>query len=323
MQRIQVQRIENVYVSEDLGMDSKWLYIAGLCVAAALWGFNFGISRLGMDTFDPQLFVFLRFGIAVPFFFLILKLKEGYIGIHLKDVGVLLIVGFVGVTLLEMIVMYSIEHTTLANASLLNVAPWPIFVALFSPLFMKENITSRVIIGGAIAMLGVSLVILGGKEGINLSSSHILGNLAALSVSILGALMNLGCMQLMKKYSALRVTTWQIMFGVIFLFPFTLDSWQKVSWLSLSSLEFGIIGYNVVFCTIIAFILWNSCMYRIGATSSNFFRYVVPVAAVVSGFVMYDERLQIWQLLGAICMVVGLVWISMERKVDSQTTSYV
>jgi drug/metabolite transporter (DMT)-like permease len=69
-----------------------------------------------------------------------------------------------------MLVMYSIKFTTLANASLLNVAPWPIFAALFAPLFFRESITIRLIIGGAIALVGVALIILGGANGFDWSA---------------------------------------------------------------------------------------------------------------------------------------------------------
>jgi drug/metabolite transporter (DMT)-like permease len=295
-------------------MNKKWLYIMGLIGVAAIWGFNFGVSRLSMETFDAKLFVFLRFAIAVPILFLILWWKEGHITIRMRDLPLFLVLGLLGTTLLEILVMYSIDNTTLANASLLNVAPWPIFVALLIPFVLKEKIASRVYAGGAVAMCGVVMVIVGGEEGLDLSKSYMMGNLAAILVSILGALMSVMSMRLMTRYSALRVSTWQITIGVMFLFPLTWGTWSQVSWSSLGGLELGIIGYNVVFSTVIAFIVWNVCMYQIGATASNFFRYVVPVAAVISGFIMYDERVGLLQLIGAVCMASGLVWISMERN---------
>jgi drug/metabolite transporter (DMT)-like permease len=295
-------------------VENKWIFIVGLCIASALWGFNFGVSRLGMDTFDAQLFIFLRFGFAVPLLFVILKLREGAVGIRIKDAGLLMILGFFGITMLEMLVMFSIEHTTLANASLLNVAPWPIFVALFSPLFVKEPLTMKVIIGGVLALVGVTMVIVGGQEGIQFTSGQMIGNGAALLVSIIGALMNLSTMRLMHTYSPLRVTTWLIFFGVVFLFPFTWGSWDNVSWATLGALELSIIGYNVILCTVVAFVLWNACMHHVGATVSNFFRYVVPVAAVIAGYVMYDEPLTTWQVIGALFMAAGLLWITLKRK---------
>ncbi|TFE29436.1 DMT family transporter [Cohnella luojiensis] len=295
-------------------MNKKWIYYLGLTLVAAIWGANFGVSRSAMETFDPILFSFLRFGLAVPFFFLILKIKEGSIGLPWKVMLQLAFIGLIGVTGLEIAVMYSIKYTTLANASLLNVAPWPIFAALFAPLFVKEKFTRRLAVGGAGAIIGVTFIILGGEEGFNLSSDHMIGNLLAFGVSIIGALFNLSCMPLMKKYSSLRVSTWFIFFGALFMLPLTMGSWSKVDWSGLEAGHYTAIVYNVLICTVFAFVVWNASMFKIGAARANFFRYVVPGAAVIAGLVFFDEGITLWQMVGAVCMGAGLVWISTEKK---------
>ncbi|MFC5404919.1 DMT family transporter [Cohnella soli] len=297
-------------------MNRKWIYYAGLISVAAIWGANFGVSRSAMETFDPILFSFLRFGLAVPFFFLILKLREGSVGIPWRVALQFALIGIVGITGLEIAVMYSIKYTTLANASLLNVAPWPIFTALFAPLFVKEKMTMRLIVGGAAAMIGVTFIILGGENGLDWSSKHMVGNLLAFGVSVVGAVYNLACMPLMNRYSSLRISAWTILFGSLFMFPFTLGSWSKVEWGGLGAGHYTAIAYNVLISTVFAFVVWNASMYKVGAARANFFRYVVPAAAVVAGMLFFDERIAGWQIGGAAFMAAGLVWISLERKPD-------
>ncbi|MBD2872427.1 DMT family transporter [Paenibacillus arenilitoris] len=296
-------------------MNGKWLNYGGLVLVAVIWGANFGISRLAMESFHPIVFSVLRFGLAVPFFFLLLWRKEGSVGIPWRLVPRLALIGLVGITLLEITVMYSIKFTTLANASLLNVAPWPIFAALFAPLFLRESITVRLVVGGAVSMVGVCFVILGGQEGFNLSPENMLGNAMALGVSIIGALFNLSTMSLMKQYSALRVSTWTIAFGSLFMLPLTAGgAWGQTDWAGLGAGQYASIAYNVLICTVVAFLVWNASMFKVGATRSNFFRYAVPAAAVAAGYFMFDETITLLQLCGAACMAAGLVWISVERK---------
>ncbi|WP_020620085.1 DMT family transporter [Paenibacillus daejeonensis] len=295
-------------------MDRKWLYISGLIAVAAIWGANFGLSRFAMDAFDPILFTFLRFCSAVPFFFILLKLREGSVGIPWRVGLALAAIGLFGIALLEIMVMYSIKYTSLANASLLNVAPWPIFAALLAPLFTKEVITARLLVGGGAAMVGVCFVILGGGDSFSLAGDQMLGNALALGVSLLGALFNLACMPFMRRYSALRVSSWMILFGSLFMLPLTWGSWGQVQWGALTATHYSILLYNILFCTVIGFVVWNACMYQVGAARANFFRYVVPAAAVVAGYLMFGEQLTWLQLAGAACMAGGLVWISVERK---------
>jgi drug/metabolite transporter (DMT)-like permease len=297
-------------------IDRKLIPYLILIAVAVVWGANFGISRLAMNTFDPILFAFLRFGLAVPFFFLLLRWKEGSVGLPRRALVHTMLLGLFGVTLLEILVMYSIQFTTLANASLLNVAPWPIFVALLAPLITKERVTAQLLTGGTIAMAGVVLVVLGGSGGLDLSSSHMLGNLMAFGVSLIGALYNLYSMSLMRTFSALRVSTWTILFGALFMLPLTAGSWGEIEWASLGLMNWGVIGFNVIFCTVLAFVGWNASMFRVGAARSNFFRYAVPAAAVVAGFLMFGEAITALQIAGAGFMALGLVWISREKKRD-------
>ncbi|MDF2924457.1 MAG: rane protein [Paenibacillaceae bacterium] len=289
-----------------------WFY-AGLILVAAIWGTNFALSRFAMDTFDPVLFAFIRFGGAVPFFFVLLWYREGSVGIPLKDALQLAAIGLMGITCLELLVMFSIRYTTLANSSLLNVAPWPIFAALFAPLFTKEKISARIIQGGTISLVGVAFVILGGGEGLDLSPESLKGILMALGASLIGALYNLASMGLMRRYSALRVTTWTLAFGALFMLPMTRGTWGEVEWTAMGAGVWLTIFYNIFLSTVVAFLMWNACMYRVGATRSNFFRYVVPAAAVVAGFILFDESVKVWQIAGAAFMAAGLVWIQRER----------
>jgi drug/metabolite transporter (DMT)-like permease len=96
--------------------------------------------------------------------------------------------------------------------------------------------------------------------------------------------------------------------------PLTWESWSKVDWSGLGVSHYSAILYNVLLCTVVAFVVWNASMYKIGAMRANFFRYVVPAAAVVVGLLFFDEGMTFWQMIGAISMAAGLVWISTERK---------
>lgn len=292
---------------------SHRIYYLGLALVAVVWGANFGISRWAMTIFPAEIFTFIRFGLALPFLFLLLKKLEGDIKIEKRDIGIFVFLGFLGVAALEIIVMYSIKLTTLANASLLNVAPWPIFAALLAPLFIEEKITRRTIVGGIFALFGVSFIILGGGQRFDLSSEYMIGNMMALSISITGAIFNLFTLRLMKRYSPLRITAWCILFGVIFMVPVTWGLWGEVAWADLSFLAWSSVFYNVIIATVVAFIMWNTCMKYVGATRANFYRYLVPATATLYGALFFSEHIMPLQMAGGVIIAFGLFWISRER----------
>lgn len=295
-------------------MKSNSVYYLALILVSVIWGVNFGISRFGMEVFTPEIFAFFRFGLAVPILFAVLKWTEGSMKVDKRDLLKLALIGFFGVTVLEILVMYSIKYTTLANASLLNVAPWPIFAALFAPFFTKEVMTPRLAIGGLVALIGVVLIILGGSNGFDFSSEYMLGNILALSISLIGALFNLACMPLMKKYSPLRVSSWYMLFGTILMFPITLGGWHAVQMTDFTISVWGAIAYNVVLCTVAAFVLWNLSMNKVGAAKANFYRYFVPASATVTGALFFNEQIFVAQIAGGLVIVLGLAFIAMEKK---------
>jgi drug/metabolite transporter (DMT)-like permease len=162
-------------------------------------------------------------------------------------------------------------------------------------------------------LIGVVFIILGGQNGLDFSSKYMLGNMLALLISLLGALFNLMCMPLMKKYSALRVSTWYIFFGSLFMFPATWGRWGHVEWTSLPLIAWSAVAYNVLMCTVVAFVIWNLCMSRVGATKANFYRYIVPAAATLAGALFFAEPILPLQIAGGIVIVLGLFWISLEK----------
>lgn len=139
----------------------------------------------------------------------------------------------------------------------------------------------------------------------------------ALSISLIGALFNLSCMPLMKKYSALRVSTWYILFGTIFLFPVTLGGWQSIQWSDFTIGVWAAIAYNVILCTVAAFVIWNISMNKVGAAKANFYRYFVPASAAVTGVFFFNEQILLTQIFGGFIIILGLAWIAMERKQNS------
>ncbi|MGE5653894.1 MAG: EamA family transporter, partial [Bacillota bacterium] len=74
-------------------MKNNSLAYLGLSTVAIIWGASFGINRMATEVFNPLLFVFLRFGLAVPLLFVILKITEGSVGIAKRDMVTLALIG--------------------------------------------------------------------------------------------------------------------------------------------------------------------------------------------------------------------------------------
>ncbi|SFS55846.1 Permease of the drug/metabolite transporter (DMT) superfamily [Paenibacillus sp. BC26] len=281
-----------------------------LGIIAFLWGLNYAVVRVGLESLDPMLFLVLRFGVSAILMFGLLRWKEGSVGISPGDLWKFVALGIIGTTMLESFVVVSIDYTTLANSSILSIAPWPIFAAIFAPIFTKERIRRSLIGYGLVSMLGVILVILAGGS-FSLDSDLLLGNLLAFSVSICGGFYSAACIPILKKYSALRMTTWMFSFGTLFMLPFTTKAWGATDWTGMGWSTIGALACNIFVITIICFLLWNKAMPQIGAAKASFYRYLTPLAAALSGVLFFQEPVYSGQLVGACLMFMGLIGISL------------
>ncbi|WP_308635112.1 DMT family transporter [Paenibacillus silvisoli] len=280
---------------------------------AFFWGLNYAVVKVGLESLDPLLFLVLRFGISAVIMFGLLRWFEGSVGIRLKDLWKFIVLGLIGTTMLESFVVVSINYTTLANSSILSIAPWPIFAAIFAPLFTKEKIRKSLLGYGLLSMAGVVMVILAGGS-FSLDSDLLLGNLLAFAVSVCGGFYSAACIPLLKTYSSLRMTTWMFAFGTLFMLPFAYPAFGTTDWVGMGWPAIGALAFNVIVITIVCFLLWNKAMPQIGAATASFYRYLTPLAAVLSGVVFFQEPVYSGQLVGAALMFMGLIGISLPTR---------
>jgi drug/metabolite transporter (DMT)-like permease len=119
---------------------------------------------------------------------------------------------------------------------------------------------------------------------------------------------------LSKKFiaglSGLAVTSYQFMFGTLFLVPLALlerDSWVPLGpgpWLNLLFLA--------ILCSAAAYFLYLYGLFRLNPTTVSSYINLIPVIGALSGVVLLGERLLPQQVLGGIAVVAGVVIVNLR-----------
>lgn len=65
--------------------------------------------------------------------------------------------------------------------------------------------------------------------------------------------------------------------------------------------------YSGVFSIAVSYIIWNFSLAKIGANKTAIYSNVVPVVAVLTGVLFLNEHMSHMQILGAICVIAGIV----------------
>jgi drug/metabolite transporter (DMT)-like permease len=289
-------------------MKLNGFYVA-IVGATFCMGTSFVASKILLQTVPPFTLVGGRFFLAaiatLPVIFL---LKQRFDGISTQNwrqiaiVGLLQTAGTMGLLFLSMLY---ISASTAAVLLFTN----PLWVALLSPIILKEKIRTPQYIGLFLGFLGVVLLI-----GFNANALEMRGNLLGLASAMCWA-----SATLFTKYNQLKVPPFILSFGqmlvggsvLIVASIFAKESydvasatprdWFWFAWLFLPS-------------SVGSFGLWYVALSRGGALKASSFLFLTPLFTVITSVLVLKTTINQQQLMGAI--LVGFALYIVNRVVD-------
>ncbi|MDD4332101.1 MAG: DMT family transporter [Methanosarcinaceae archaeon] len=205
----------------------------------------------------------------------------------------------------------SIRLTSLSVAVLLLYTA-PIYVTLFSPIFLKEKITLNSILALFLCFLGIVVVIdpkslfaAGslGSAGEKCFSGLLWGLLSGLSYGISILMVS----YLKKDYSGLSQTFWSTLVSLVLLLPFGLSVPSPVLIKNLGMLiPFGLLG------TAIGTLLYFCGLARIKAQKASVLSLLEPVSSIFFGCALLGETLCANTLEGCAFILFGALFANFK-----------
>ena len=221
---------------------------------------------------------------------------------RLNDLPGLAGVGFVGLTLYNLLVNMG-EQTTQAGQASLIVASAPIFTALLANLFLKERLPRIAWLGVGVCLAGVALICLQNYHELHFSSGSILLILGAMA----SAGYSVGQKKYLARYSPVQVTAFAVWFGTLFLLVFAPGLAHQMPQAQPSATLAAI--YLGIVPGAIGYIGWGVVFSRLPASRAGSFLFLVPVFATLIGWVWLGEVLTIQSILGGAIVLIGTVVI--------------
>lgn len=186
-------------------------------------------------------------------------------------------------------------------ASVINSVT-PLIVVVLSVPLLHKGIRTMDIVAGCLGMLGVGLLVL--------RSTARLDGWGILAMTICVIMMGFSTV-LTKRWGhppgwgAASFTGWTFLLGGLTLLPFTLTIEGLPT--ELTPANIGGLIYLVLISGILAYSLWFWGLQRLPATAVSFLALLNPVVAAVLGWVVLDQRLNGWQLLGAVIVLLSVL----------------
>jgi drug/metabolite transporter (DMT)-like permease len=287
-----------------------------LSLAASMWGGMYVVSKYVLDFIPPLTLVWLRYIIAFVFLFAILKIVQiksnNCVTIKKKDWLLLGWIGFIGYFVS---ITFQFIGTKLSDAhtGALITSATPAFIVIFAKFVLKEKLTVRKVISVFLATLGVVTVI-GWDTHVG---TYLLGSITSVGAAITWALLSVYVKIASKRFSSLTITTYAVLFALIFTTPVMLWELQSndVNYQN-SLIILGVIYLGVV-STAGAFFLWNRGMELMDAGMGSLFFFFQPIVGSFLGWLLLNEELDVNFFIGGILISAGVVIVTLQKKKSS------
>jgi drug/metabolite transporter (DMT)-like permease len=321
-------------------LPAVWPLLAMLA-AALLWGGSFAAMRVALRVLNPWSLMWVRMAVGVALLapFAALRLPRDLRASYRKgDWKLLALLMASEPCLYFLLESNALRFTTSSQAGVI-VAAAPLLVALGAWLFLGERMSAAGAAGIALSIAGVAgLTLLGASSGSAsaAAANAPLGNTLEMGAMIVAAAYTLTSSRLGRRYPPWSLTALQLAAGALFFLPglafLVRDGWQGFPWakpgllvgakagllVSEAAAAAGagalspwalvaVLAFLGSFVTLAAFGCYNWGLSRLPAARASLFLNLIPVIAVLLGWVLLGESLSVGQCLSAAAVIGGVL----------------
>jgi drug/metabolite transporter (DMT)-like permease len=276
----------------------------GVVAVMVLWAANFIVVKSAVTQLPPVGFTFLRFSLASATLLVLLRWREGSIGLPRRDMAAILGLGAVGFGAYQ--ILWTTGLTTVpAGDSALLIASTPVLVALLSVLARSDVLTPLKLAGVLVSFVGV-VVVIGSGPGVTLGRS-IVGEALTLVGAVCWSVYTAFGAPFVRRHSPLRATAWATVAGTVVLAPLALVQLSSVDHIPLGLDVLGAILYSGMLAAGVSNVIVLNGVKVVGPTRTAALQFLVPGLAVLLAFVFLGEAIRPGQILGGAIILGGVL----------------
>ncbi|MCP4745574.1 MAG: DMT family transporter [Desulfobacteraceae bacterium] len=286
--------------------------MAALILGAMLWATSFVVLKAAIGKYHPYMVIFGRMMVATVIFLPVFYRYRHTWKIRSGSWSLILFMGFCEPCLYFLMEVAALERTTASQAGMIT-AMLPLMVALGSYIFLKERISTPMVIGFFMAVAGAIWLSLAGKPE-PAAPNPILGNF----LEFLAMVCATGYIICAKRltgnlgYPPFMITAVQAMIGFVFYLPLLCLPGIDISFHFKFEFLWAIL-YLGAFITIGAYGFYNYGVSKVPASHAAVFINLIPVFSVIFARIFLGEKFNIHQYSAAAIILLG-IFISQHRK---------
>ena len=290
---------------------NKYLPHLALLGANLIYGINYTIAKDVMPTYiEPFGFILLRVVGALSLFWII-HLLGSREKVDIKDFPRLIICGFFGVALNQLLFFKGLNITTPINASIIMTSN-PILVLLISSFLLKERISLLRGAGITIGLIGACTLIFVSQRTTDFSFGNdtiwgdvmVLINAASYGVYLVIA------KPLMTKYQPLTVIKWVFTFGLVFVFPVGISEFSAIDWGIMPPKIMYEVAFVIIGTTFFAYLLNIYALKKVNPSVVSIYLYLQPIIATIVAVLLGADSLTLVKIIASILIFTSVYLVS-------------
>lgn len=273
-----------------------------MLLLAVMWGLSIPATKLGLQDLPPLMLTALRFGIAVPFLFLLAFRR---LRVPRRAVPAIVALGVLGITLGNVAQSFGVQGTS-ASAGTIISATIPVFIVIFAAVRFRQAVTGRQWTGLSAAFAGIALVAVGTGSGAGDASGTTAAGVAWMLLSAVAiAFYYIWSAELAERYGTVPVAAWNTLAGFVAILP--LAGWEAghVSF-EITAQAIWVAAYLGIAVTVAGLFLWLRLLRIVPARVAASVRYLQPVFGIAASAVLFGDRLGLLFALGVVLILGGL-----------------
>ncbi|MBO1531425.1 DMT family transporter [Psychrobacter sp. F1192] len=280
-----------------------------------MWSLSFVFYRIGVPEFGSLAFASLRviFAGLVMLVFILVK-KKNREGLR-KNWQLLALVGIFSAALPFVLFSLSAQSVNAGVLAVLN-ASVPMMSGFIASTFFKDRLSKKQVLGLVIGVIGVTILMSESLFAGNESAEGLLAGLLPMGYALLACVGYAVGANITRSYlyhvSPVAITAGSLIIASVLMLPVAAYEFPYGQSISLQAWVAVIcIG---VFSTAIALIFMNQLIKNIGPTRATSITLVIPIFAIILGYVLLGEALDTRAVIGSIVILIG-TYLSLELSI--------
>ncbi len=276
-----------------------------MLVTVLVWAANFPFIKMALREFSPLAFNGIRLTFASAVLLLVLKVSGQGLRVERRDIGKLVLLGFLGNTVYQWFFIHGIHHTS-ASSTAIIMAMTPVSVALLSSLLKHEKLQWGAWLGIGLSFVGFYLVMIGEPGALAFSWKNIRGDVFIFCGNLVWALYTVFSRPVLERISPLKWSSLTLAVGTLFYLPLCGGALFRQDFSRVSLNAWSILVYSGLFALAFSYVVWYASVKRVGNSRTAIYGNITPLFTIVFAYLFISEKITPWQGVGAFILLAGV-----------------